>query len=239
MLLLILWVFHIKNSEFLILFSLHVVYSLQCICIYIFFKYNILPKLLIFWIEISSKPPHTHAPMRHPAIRTHKKEKQRVELGSLKNRSNRDRYFPMALKISPSRKTNDLIFHSLYGFIDSTLMDGIWFAFEIPEGRSFSMTLCLQSKLSKAKIGKSYEIVLTCANNHLRRCSNVTCFPTAVLWHPDFLMNFQVQATNWGREEAHLSMASTLMSPKPNTLAFATQEAELEVFWRYSERKQW
>lgn len=110
MLLLILWVFHIKNSEFLIFFSLHVVYSLQCICIYIFFKYNILPKLLIFWIEISSKPPHTHAPMRHPAIRTHKKEKQRVELGSLKNRSNRDRYFPMALKISPSRKKMTLFF---------------------------------------------------------------------------------------------------------------------------------
>ena len=40
-------------------------------------------------------------------------------------------------------------------------MDWIWFAFEIPEGESFSMTLCLQSKLSKAKIGKLYEIVLT------------------------------------------------------------------------------
>lgn len=126
---------------------------------------------------------HTHAPMRHPAIRTHKKDKQRVELGSLKNRSTRDRYFPTALKISPSRKKWP--YFSFIIWIHWFNFDGL----NLICFRDSWRKELFHDSLPTAQACKSQnrEIVWNGANNHLRRCSNVTCFPTAVLWHPEFL----------------------------------------------------
>lgn len=153
MLVLILWVFHIKNSEFIRILDLLLIITcclLIAMCIYVS---NIIYCLLIFWIEISSKPSHTR-PVATPRYQDTQKREATGGVGKPKNRSNRDRYFPMALKISPSRKKMTLFFIP-YIWIHWFNFDGLnLICFRDSWRKEFFMTLSLHSKLSKAKIGK-------------------------------------------------------------------------------------